>query len=210
MRGQKTCQSIQKETFHIAGVTGTIELPWVKQVVIKNEKGEITYRRRMFLMKGEDGEPVLVVQPTYPERADGLGAIDIAVMDALQKRYGVKTSEGGLGMDIRDIQDAVSKDNGVEGIGSNSGYGTFDSGRSPFFYIDSNAFVVFRNDGSIGGRHGLHYRPPNGAPWVFGKGWNTTYSACFCLITSDVHIDAFVLSSCSSFITVSAISLRSF
>lgn len=168
VKGSTTCQDPKAETFHIGGIIGTIELPWVKQVVVKlGDSPDLVFRRRLFLVKGDDGKAILLVQPPY--HAHGMmhsDAADTAVLGMLKEKYEP------LGIEVRDIRSAYSDDRGF-----NTGYSTFASGRSPFFYIDGNAHSVFYGVGGALhiGRNGLHSREP-GKEVVFPKGWSSAKS----------------------------------
>lgn len=160
VRGCVNCQDPHQPTFHIGGIVGTIELPWVKQIVVREgEADDFIFRRRLFLVKGEKG-PILLIQPKYHDRKT-----DVAALDRLTQRMLVKKYEA-LGVEIRLMPEAMlSSDHGV-----NTGYCTFTSGRSPFFYIDSNSFELKFHERLIG-RNGLHTRAI-GEPVVFAPGWS--------------------------------------
>jgi hypothetical protein len=139
INGIKTCQHIDNNHVTVTGIVGTIELPWIKQVVVRvKDRKDLIFRRNLVLVKGENGELILLVQPSY--YYPGLkhaSDINNAVIEMLKAKYEP------LGIQIRDIQHGYSYDyNGI-----NSGYMTFTSGKSPFFYIDSNKHEIgeFRN-----------------------------------------------------------------
>ncbi|MBU0532600.1 hypothetical protein KKB44_03840 [Candidatus Micrarchaeota archaeon] len=160
VRGEATCQDPSGQQYHIVGIVGTVELPWVKQIIIRNEEGQIIYRRRLFLVNGDNGEPILLAQPFYAARdMPNIREIDTQVMGALQERYGE------LGIEVRNVRNAYSTDEGI-----NTGYETFMSGRSPFFYIDGNAYRVAAGEMTFA-RNGLHYRR-EGEAVEFPIGWS--------------------------------------
>ncbi|MBU0532597.1 hypothetical protein KKB44_03825 [Candidatus Micrarchaeota archaeon] len=158
--GNPNCQDPLLNTFHIGGIIGTIELPWIKQIVIR-ETDAFSYRRRLFLMKGHDGKLLLLVQPRYHGvDLKNLEKINNAVIADLRKRYAP------LGIELREMpQGMPSSDRGV-----NTGYGTFESGRSPFFYIDGNAHAWMIGHQAIA-RNGLYSRR-EGESVHFRRGWN--------------------------------------
>lgn len=175
VRGSNACQHPKNRHHVVAGLVGSIELPWIKQVAVREPgSGEAVYRRWVFLAKGDDGRPVLLVQPEYHYNGieSDLSAIDAEVVGTLQKRYAP------LGVDVRIMPNEglvkTRKTNDYpEGI--NTGYSTFRSGRSPLFYIDSNMFKFKFGGGQASGQHGLHTRK-EGESIKFGKGWEKDHT----------------------------------
>ncbi|MDD5172478.1 MAG: hypothetical protein PHF60_05600 [Candidatus ainarchaeum sp.] len=163
VNGKPNCQEPTLRTFHIGGITGTIELPWIKQVVVGDIETGFDYRRRLFLMKGHDGLPVLLIQPAY-HRAE------LPHVDELNAKASILISRyEPLGVDVRLMPPAMlSRDEGV-----NTGYSTFASGRSPLFYIDSNCHVWSIGENDIA-RNGLHARE-EGESIHFGRGWRSEH-----------------------------------
>ena len=168
VKGEETCQKAKFRKFHIGGIVGTIELPWIKQVIIRApESPDIIYRRRIFLMNRDDGKPLVLVQPKYGQRGvTAFAEMDDMVVQHLRERY--------PDAEVRVMDHAATVD-----VGSNVGYSTLESGRSPMFYIDSNAHALFmtRNDTQTMARNGLttRERTPEGGwkPVVYGKGWSS-------------------------------------
>jgi ppGpp synthetase/RelA/SpoT-type nucleotidyltranferase len=161
VKGETTCQDPSYDGMHIAGIIGTIELPWIKQIIVR-EPGtqDIIMRTRVFVVHGEDGQPILLVQPIY-NSPSLRGAVELKAQltKMLEERYAP------LGVEIRVMpQEAMITDRGM-----NTGYMTFESGRSPLFYIDSNA-NTFRVGTNIGARNGLQGRT-EGESVKFPKGW---------------------------------------
>jgi hypothetical protein len=160
VKGQATCQDPAQNTFHNVAIVGTVELPWVKQVVIKNDAGDIIFRRRLFLVDGEDGRPILLMQPEYHSTdmadADSIGA---EVTRSIREKYEA------MGVEVRDIDDAHTTDAGI-----NTGYSTFSSGRSPFYYIDGNARAIMFGNRMLA-RNGLYYREA-GEVHSYSAGWS--------------------------------------
>jgi hypothetical protein len=174
VRGEITCQDTRFGKMHVTGVVGTVELPWVKQMIVRNpDTGEIVYRRRMFLVHGDDGRSILLLQPEYGARGlPGRAELRQRITAEVRARYEA------LGIEVREMPNrALSADTPTtqypEGI--NTGYGTYASGRSPFFYIDSNAWWIGigspETGGATLGQNGLHTRRP-GDTVHFGRGWS--------------------------------------
>jgi len=165
MRGQESCQDPMNMNFVVSGLAGTIELPWIKQIIIRSpDSPDIRFRRMVVLVAGEDG-PVLLVQPEYHDLGDSsVGPMDAAIMEYLRARYEP------LGVEVRDI----SHESFESGQLPNTGYETFRAGRSPFFYLDSNLYT-FKTGPHMVGRNGLHTRTP-GEPVSFPQGWDGTFN----------------------------------
>ncbi len=165
MRGQESCQDPMNMNFVVSGLAGTIELPWIKQIIIRSpDSPDIRFRRMVVLVAGEDG-PVLLVQPEYHDLGDSsVGPMDAAIMEYLRARYEP------LGVEVRDISHEAFE----SGQLGNTGYGTFRSGRAPFFYLDSNLYSFMTGPHMVG-RNGLHTRTP-GEPVSFPEGWDGTFN----------------------------------
>ncbi|MDD5172476.1 MAG: hypothetical protein PHF60_05590, partial [Candidatus ainarchaeum sp.] len=161
VKGETTCQDPGYDGMHIAAIIGTVELPWIKQIIVREPGSQdIVMRTRVFMLHGEDGQPILLVQPIY-NSPSLRGAVELKEQftKMLEERYAP------LGVEIRVMpKEAMVTDKGV-----NTGYMTFESGRSPFFYMDSNA-NVFRVGTNIGARNGLQGRQ-EGESVRFPRGW---------------------------------------
>lgn len=170
VKGMPTCVDPHNNSFHVGGIIGTIELPWVKQVVatLPNER-EFVFRRRVFLVDGGD-HPIMAIQPIYHGLADtDSGIVNAALIDALKRKYDGKA-------EVREMPPAmlsheVKTHDYPEGI--NTGYSTFRSGRSPLFYIDSNCHSWRVADCCLA-RNGLHGRR-HGEEARFPRGWSSEH-----------------------------------
>ncbi|MFH1785755.1 MAG: hypothetical protein ABH842_04975 [Candidatus Micrarchaeota archaeon] len=160
VRGHPNCQEPHQPTFHIGGVVGTIELPWIKQIVAREDSADdFVFRRRLFLVN-DGSRPILLIQPKYYDKKTDMTDIDVLTQRMLVKKY------ERLGVEVRLMPEAMlSLDYGI-----NTGYSTFRSGRSPFFYMDSNSHELKFYERVIG-RNGLHTREI-GNPVDFSPGWN--------------------------------------
>jgi hypothetical protein len=171
--GELTCQDTRYGRMHVTGVVGTVELPWVRQVIVRDpDNGQILYRRRLFLVSGDDGRPVLLMQPEYGARGlPGRDEIRDLITSQIRARYEA------LGVEVRDMPNAalsVATPTVEFPQGINAGYSTYNSGRSPIFYIDSNAWWIGAGSPDAGitlGQNGLHVRRP-GQGMHFGSDWS--------------------------------------
>jgi hypothetical protein len=168
VKGMPTCIDPRNTSFHVGGIIGTIELPWVKQVVATlPDETEFVFRRRLFVVEGPCSA-IILVQPCYHDLGKSeAGAINGALMDALKAKYEGKA-------EIREMPDAmlnreVETEKYPEGI--NTGYQIFESGRAPFFYIDSNCHAWKLESRTIA-RNGLYSRE-NGQVIGFPRGWSS-------------------------------------
>jgi hypothetical protein len=164
VNGKPNCQEPTLKKFHIGGITGTTELPWIKQIVVGDAETGFDYRRRLFLMKGHDGLPVLLIQPAYHHaEVPHVDELDAKAIEILISRYEP------LGVDVRLMPPTMlSRDEGI-----NTGYSTFASGRSPLFYIDSNCHLWSLGERDIA-RNGLHPRE-HGESVDFSRGWHSEH-----------------------------------
>ncbi|HSB47718.1 MAG TPA: hypothetical protein VLD37_06935 [Candidatus Bilamarchaeum sp.] len=168
VKDMQTCVDPHNGGFHVGGIIGTIELPWIKQVTatLPGER-EFVFRRRVFLVDGGD-HPIILVQPIYHGLSDtDASLVNSALMDAMRIKY-----EGTA--EVREMPNAmlsheVRTEAHPEGV--NTGYSTFTSGRSPFFYIDSNCHVLKCGELTIA-RNGLHSRR-QGESVRFPRGWSS-------------------------------------
>ncbi len=142
------------------------EWPWMKEVVGSEQGGaHAAYKRWLILANDvEAGRPVLLVQPGYGAIGERAGA-DTALLSMLREKYEP------LGIEVRDMNDAGALENVSM---HNYGYKTFGSGRSPFFYIDSNMDSFTDRNGDVRAQHGLHYRN-EGEVVDFSRGWQSTH-----------------------------------
>gem|GEM_PF-5973691 len=165
VKGEITCQDPNYDGMHIGGIIGTVELPWIKQVILR-ERGsqDIAMRTRVFMVHGESGNPILLIQPIYNSSSLGnANALRAQVINMVKEKYAP------IGVEVRVMpQSALNNDAGV-----NTGYMTFESGRSPLFYMDSNA-NLFRFKDDIAGRNGLQGRE-EGESVRFPKGWEADF-----------------------------------
>jgi hypothetical protein len=159
--GQDTCQNPSNNHFVVGALVGTVELPWIKEIVIRMPGNpEIVDRRILILVAGENG-PILLVQPGYHRLGErNSKAMDEAMIQYLRQRYEP------LGVEVRDITVSGLK----TGTAANRGYETFGSGRSPLFYIDSNMYEFKAGPNPLG-QNGLHTRT-RGEPVRFPANWN--------------------------------------
>gem|GEM_PF-5345159 len=170
VNGKPNCQNPTLRSFHVGGIIGTIELPWIKQIVVGNAEDGFDYRRRLFLMKGQTEVPVLLMQPAYfREDLPHADELDAKAIEILKGKYEP------LGVDVRLMPSSMlSSDEGI-----NTGYSTFASGRSPLFYIDSNCHS-WEFGGEVFARNGLHPRE-EGQSIDFGKGWDSKRQLNACM-----------------------------
>lgn len=164
VKGVATCQDPRNAHFVSAAIVGTAELPWSKQVLVRAPGSpEILLRRRLNMVHGEEGQPILLVQPSYhAEGMVGAAELDAAIVSSLRAKYEP------LGVEVRVISGMMNYDGGV-----NTGYSTFASGRAPFFYFDSNAQTGLVRGSWGEGRvnHGFYDRGADGVV-SFPRGWS--------------------------------------
>ena len=170
VKDMPTCVDPRKDSFHVGGVIGTIELPWIKQVIATlPDETEFIFRRRMFVVDGAD-HAIILVQPRYHGlEITEAASINDALMDGLRSKY-----EGNA--EVREMPNEmlsheVKTKDYPEGI--NTGYRIFGSGRAPFFYIDSNCHSWKLGDRTVA-RNGLHSRR-QGESTEFPRGWSSEY-----------------------------------
>lgn len=159
----------------MAAITGTIELPWIKQMLVRKEReAGILLRTRIYLMHEESSRsPLLLIQPRYfgREMAVHAKAIVDEIVRHLSSAYGQPCSEKGHGVCVRLMPDKmISHD-----IGQNTGYRTFSSGDSPFFYIDSNCHQWSFGENVVA-LNGLYSRKRDESVY-FPKGWSSEFDA---------------------------------
>ncbi len=131
VRGATACQSPRNLHPVVGGIVGSIAQPWMRQVVIGPPgSGQATYRRWMTLVRGDDGRPILLLQPAY-QLPGTPPEVDRAVIAGVRQRYGA------LGIEVREIRAGVDEHLDEAGRPVNRGYSTF-AFRSPFVYLDSN------------------------------------------------------------------------
>jgi hypothetical protein len=171
VRDVPNCQDPRGIDIPVVAITGTIELPWIKQMLVREEGSpDIVLRSRIYLMHKDDGNPMISVQPRY----SGLGVtegqiLSGKIMHYLRSKYGQSREMAGLEVEVRCMPNSmISKD-----VGLNTGYRTYSSGRSPFFYIDSNCHTW--NVGAITyARNGLYSRN-EGQAISFPPGWSSEF-----------------------------------
>lgn len=172
--GAENCQEPTNQTIHIAAITGTVELPWIKQIIVRAaDSNDILIRARIYLVHDMDGQgPILLIQPRYfgdGIRKDAEELIAIAV-NHLRARYERPATEGGAGVEVRLMPNAMTSHD----IGVNTGYRTFGSGGSPVFYLDSNCHN-WSLHGEVWARNGLYSREP-GQSISFPPGWSSEFN----------------------------------
>jgi hypothetical protein len=141
VRGDTACQDPRNHNPVVGGVLGSIVQPWMRQVAIGPPGSkEATYRRFLNLVVGDDGKPILLLQPAY--QTPGTPAeVDQAVVAALRKKYEP------LGIEVREMSGAIGKVGDAydaNGRILNRGYRTFTF-RAPFAYMDSNMTEITNN-----------------------------------------------------------------
>ncbi|MEW6036321.1 MAG: hypothetical protein AB1529_06930 [Candidatus Micrarchaeota archaeon] len=149
IRGEQSCQDPTNPNPHVvvAGLTGTVELPWVKTIAVRlPDLPDTVFRRTLVLVQGENG-PILLVQPEYHQPdLPGLDAMNAEVLGYLRGIYEP------LGVEVRDVSKASIREGGDV-----TGFSTFSSGRSPFFYLDSDMWHFVAGPHQMG-QNGLHTR----------------------------------------------------
>ncbi len=136
VRGATACQSPRNMHPTVGGIVGSVVQPWMRQVVIGPPgSAEATYRRWMVLVQGEDGRPILLLQPAY-QLPGTPASVDAAVIAQIRQTYEP------LGVEVRDVRAGVAERTDDAGRPSNRGYGTYQF-RAPFAYLDSNMVEVF-------------------------------------------------------------------
>src|SRR5271157_1354504 len=65
--GAENCQEPTNQTIHVAAITGTVELPWIKQIIVRaTDSNDMLIRARIYLVHDIDGQgPILLIQPRY-------------------------------------------------------------------------------------------------------------------------------------------------
>ncbi len=167
------CQDPSGTSVHVAAITGTVELPWIKQMVVRAEGSpEILFRARIYLVHDASGAgPILLIQPRYYGTwfKDAI-AISKEIERHLRSKYEVPQGDGGPGIEVKLMPNRmISHD-----VGINTGYATYSSGRSPFFYIDSNCHV-WRMGDIVFASNGLYSKDP-GSSVSFMPGWSSEYT----------------------------------
>ncbi|MBU1886648.1 hypothetical protein KKG55_02850 [Candidatus Micrarchaeota archaeon] len=155
VRGDTACQSPRNTHPVVGGIVGSVMQPWMRQIVIGPPgSGDATYRRWITMVRGDDGQPILLVQPRH--QIPGLSQeVDDAVLSALRQRYEP------LGIEVRIPGSGVYEVRDANGRPMNRGYSTF-AFRAPFAYLDSNMTGFFDRQGEIIMQHGLHVAPIGG------------------------------------------------
>ncbi len=172
MNGSVSCQRPTGTHFVSSGLVGTIELPWMRQVVVRTpdaQGAERNYRVQLVLVRGENGNPIILVQQPYtavdlpPGEAAQIGS---HISEYLRSRY--------PDAEIRLTQRTPGEYGTSQDCTFNTGYNTFATGRSPILYLDTNMHRFNTTYGVDG--NGLTRRVP-GQPLNYPRGWSSVHDA---------------------------------
>ncbi|MBI5223501.1 hypothetical protein HY990_03690 [Candidatus Micrarchaeota archaeon] len=168
--GNEACQVPTNTHPVVGGIVGSVAQPWIRQIIIPIEGSPNTlYRQTLNLLIGDDGRPIIMVQPAYGLRdipSEQRQQLEAQILANLRSRYEP------LGVEVRSYDldsPSLVPDTSVEPVilsgesrtmanGTvlpanrplNQGYSTFTL-RAPFAYMDSNRRAM-----PDGGTNGFH------------------------------------------------------